>query len=220
MAMDSEHIVWAGFVEPETGPESILRMVSRSDLRTVITLAREPIETAIYWAPALRDGVLWYTLVDPDFALIGVEDEFHIVTVDLGDPTWTARRFAGTGPGNHAEAVLDDRYLVWKACPPGESFLNWGTLWVRDRRTEEATAVPVPKVGVPSIGDRYLAFEELTRARLSLYDLRAGTVLDLATVDPLGNVHYGGQSLSGRLLTWYVQDSPRNPRIEWALLPD
>jgi len=73
-------------------------------------------------------------------------------------------------------------------------------------------------------GDRFIAFEESTHSRLILYDTTTGDILDLGAAhrDELGDgVLFGGQSVSGRVLSFLFQDATSpTPRIGWAILPE
>lgn len=217
IAMDDERIVWAGFDEPASGAVSRLATVSIGDLGTVTTLIESPIRDGLLWYPTLNGDELWYGIIRADFDLTGVGDEFHLETLDLADPAAPPIRFPGAT--NDFDPAVDDSFVVWKTTEPGDAALNWGTLRVLDRRTEAVATIPVVRAARPSVGDRYIAFEEISRSRLAVYDTLTGSVLDLAPADSQGAPRYGGQSLSGRLLAFYTQLGEL-PQIGWAILPE
>jgi len=122
----------------------------------------------------------------------------------------------------------DDDYsfdAVWKANGRGDSALNWGTLKVLDRRDQKVRTIPVENANRPSIGDRFVAFDEISRTHLSVYDPVTRTVLDLASGSKLGlegDLAFGGESVSERLLAFSVgpAEASAPPRIGWAILPE
>lgn len=215
IAMDDERIVWAGFDEPSSGAVSRLSMVSIGDLAAVTELRTLPIRDGLLWYPTLNGDELWYGIIRADFELTGVGDEFHLETLDLANPASLPARFRGTG--NDFNPAVNDAYVAWKTTEPGDAALSWGTIFVMDRRSEAVATIPVANADRPSIGDRYVAFEEISRSRLAVYDTRTGSVIDLAPAGAPGS--YGGHSISGRLLTFYTQTGEK-PQIGWAILPE
>jgi hypothetical protein len=218
IAMDGDHIVWAGFDEPESGPVSRMRVVSTRALGAVTTLAEVPFREGLLWYPALDGSLLWYAVIRGDFDLTGVGDEFHIDTLNLAEPDTPPVRFAGLA--NDFNPAVNDGFVIWKTVEPGMAALNWGTLHVLDRRTRATATIPVPNANRPSIGDRFATFDEITARRLSLYDLRTSALLDLREPDLPDAVRFGGHSVSGRLFTFFTQDGGDPPSIGWALLPE
>ncbi len=218
IAMDDEHIAWAAFDEPADGPWSVLRVAKIAQLGRTTTLVKLRIRDGLLWYPALHGEELWYGVIKGDFELTGVGDEFHVETIDLANPDATPVRFAGRGDDFHP-AVNDD-FVVWKTNVRGDSALNWGTLHVVDRRTGAEATIPVAHANRPSIGDRYVAFEEISHSRLAVFDPETGALLDLVPAGTTGTTAYGGQSLSGRLLAFFTQSGGEPPRIGWALLPE
>ena len=217
IAMDGERIAWAAFDEPRNGPVSRLRVVSLANLRAVTTLIDAPIQDRLLWYPVLVGHELWYATIKTDATAAG--DELHLEHVDLTRPRAEPDRFSGSA--NDFDPAVDDRFVVWKTTRPGDAALNWGTLHVLDRRSGMASVIPIANAARPSIGDRFVAFEEITHSRLAVFDLTTGDVLDLTRADPTGSALYGGQSLRGRLMTYFTQGPATNglPRIGWALLP-
>ncbi len=215
IAMDDERIVWAGFDEPPSGPVSKLSTVSIGDLHAVTELRTLPIRDGLLWYPTLNGDELWYGIIRADFELTGVGDEFHLETLDLANPATPPVRFPGQG--NDFNPAVSDAFVAWKTTEPGDAALTWGTLRVMDRDTEAVATIPVAKADRPTIGDRYVAFEEISRSRLAVYDTRTGLVVDLAPPGSPGS--YGGLSLSGRLLSFYTQTGEK-PQIGWAILPE
>ncbi len=215
IAMDDTRIVWAGFDEPPSGPVSGLSMASIGDLSAVTELRTLPIRDGLLWYPTLNGDELWYGIIRADFDLTGVGDEFHLETLDLANRAKPPVPFPGAG--NDFNPAVNGEFVAWKTTEPGDSALTWGTLHVMDRNTKAVAAIPVAKADRPTIGDRYVAFEEISRSRLAVYDTRTGSVVDL--VPPGGTGTYGGHSLSGRLLTFYTQTGEK-PRIGWTILPE
>jgi len=227
IAMDDARIAWAGFDEPPGDISYVLdHAVSRlatasaSDPRAITTLLERPVREALLWYPGLNGDELWYGTIHGDLELTGVGDEFHLEMLDLARPTAPPVRFVGSG--NDFNPAVNDAFVVWKTSEAGDSALNWGTLKVLDRRTERVATIPTEPANRPSIGDRYVAFDEILHARLEVYDLATGKLLELAS--PGGSesgVSYGGESLHGRLLTFFEQARGGDqPRIGWAILPD
>jgi hypothetical protein len=217
MAMDDERIVWAGFDEPASGAASRLAMAPIENLAAVTTLRDVPIREGLIWYPTLNGDELWYGIIRADFDLTGVGDEYHVETLDLANPGASPLRFPGTA--NDFNPAVNDSYVVWKTNDPGDAALNWGTLHVQDRRSDAVATIPVANGNRPSIGDRYVAFEEISHRRLVVYDPVTGDLLDLAPGSAQPAVSYGGQSLSGRLLTFYRQGGGAL-QIGWAILPE
>ena len=220
IAMDGEWIAWAAFDEPQSGPVSRLRVVSPTSLQAVTTLIDSPIGERKLWYPNLTGEELWYATIKADAT--SDADVFHIEHIDLTRPEAEPARFPGLG--NDFDPAVNDRFVVWKTTKPGDAALNWGTLHALDRRSDAVSAIPIANAARPSIGDRYVTFDEITHSRLGAYDTLTGTTLDLvdARTGELGTVLYGGESISGRLLTFVTQGVEPNalPRIGWALLPE
>jgi hypothetical protein len=227
IAMDDTRIAWAGFDEPPGDMAYVLdHAVSRlatasaSDPRHVTLLLEQPVRTALLWFPCLNRNELWYGTIHGDLDLTGVGDEFHVEMLDLASPTSAPVRFVGSG--NDFNPAANDAFVVWKTGEAGDSALNWGTLKVLDRRTQRVETILTEPANRPSIGDRYLAFDEIFHARLVVYDLATGRLLELASSGGAeGGRNYGGESLHGRLLTFFEQaPDGGQPRIGWAILPE
>ncbi len=220
IAMDAQRIAWAAFDEPRNGPVSRLRIVSLTSLHAVTTLIDASIGERKLWYPNLAGQELWYATIKANPDTTGDGDEFHIEHIDLGLTEAAPVRFPGLA--NFSPAV-DDRSVVWKTVEPGYAALNWGALHVLDRRSQAVSKIPVPNANRPSIGDRYVTFDEISHLRLGVYDTLTGTTLHLGGARPgeSGTVMYGGESISGRLLTFFTQGVEPNalPRIGWAMLP-
>jgi hypothetical protein len=217
IAIDDERVVWAGFDEPASGAVSRLSMASIGDLDVVTELMNVPIREGLIWYPTVNGDELWYGIIRADFDLTGVGDEYHVETLDLANPDASPVRFAGSA--NDFNPAVNDAFVVWKTTDDGDAALNWGTLHVMDRRTDAVATIPVTNGNRPSIGDRYVAFEEISHRRLVVYDPVTGDLLDLAQGTAQPAVSYGGQSLSGRLLTFYRQGGGAL-QIGWAILPE
>jgi len=226
IAMDDTRIAWAGFDEPPGDLSYVLdHAVSRlatasaSDPRSITPLLEQPVREALLWYPCLNGNELWYGTIHGDLDLTGVGDEFHLEMLDLTNPAAPPDRFVGSG--NDFNPAVNDAFVVWKTSVAGDSALNWGTLKVLDRRTQRVGTIETEPANRPSIGDRYLAFDEILHARLEVYDLATGKLLELAASGGSERPSYGGESLRGRLLTFFQQASGGGqPRIGWAILPE
>lgn len=216
IAMDDERIVWAAFDDVEGGAVSRIAVASLGALEDVRTLIEVPVRDRLLWFPTLNGDELWYAIIDPDTDATGGGDELHLETLDLANPGAPPVRFSGLA--NDFNPAVNDRFVAWKTAEPGDAALNWGTLHVLNRRTQEETTIPVPHANRPSIGDRYLAFEEITHSRLAVYDTLSGGLLNLAPAASSPG-SYGGQSLSGRLLV-FTTPGPDRAQIGWAVLPE
>lgn len=215
LALDAEHLAWAAFDEPATGPVSRLRLATISGLPALRTLIDVPIRDRKLWYPALSGQELWYATIAPDPA--GLIDEFHIEHFDLTRPETPPAIFRGAG--NDFSPAVDEGFVVWKTTEPGDSALNWGGLRVLDRQSGAVTAIPVAKANRPSLGDRFVAFDEITHTTLAVYDLASQGLVELGRSEAAAPA-YGGVSLDGSLLTFFRQDDGGQPRIGWAILPE
>jgi hypothetical protein len=215
LAMDDQRIAWAAFDEPAGGPVSRLRVASVSDPRSAITLIEAPIRDRKLWYPTLSGTELWFATIEPD--PMGIADEFHIEHLDLTAARAPAVVFRGLG--HDFSPAVNARFVAWKTTEPGDSALNWGELHVMDRRSDSIAAIPVAKANRPSIGDRFVALDEITHSRLAVYDLATGLIVELVRTES-GGPTYGGSSLSGRLLTFFTQATGGQPQIGWAILPE
>ncbi len=219
LAMDDARIAWAAFDEPASGWVSRLRIASLGDLGHPTTLLSYSINEALLWYPCLNGDELWYAIIHPDFDGTGAGNEFHLEMLDLSNAQAQPVRFAGSG--NDFNPAVNDGFIAWKTAEGDSAALNWGTIHVQERGTQSVETVPVPNANRPSIGGRYLAFDEITHSRLAIYDLTARRLVDLGQTGADGPT-YGGLSVSGNLLTWFTQgpDMVGLPRIGWAILPD
>jgi hypothetical protein len=215
LAIDDRRIAWAAFDEPASGPVSRLRVASLSDPQASTTLIEAPILDRKLWYPVLSGSELWYATIEPDPQ--GIDDEFHVERLDLTAPH--AAPVVFRGPGRDFSPAVNGRFVAWKSTNPGDSALNWGELHVMDRSSGAVAAIPVAKANRPTIGDRFVAFDEITHTRLAVYDLASGRIVELERADS-GAPTYGGISLSGSLLGFFRQDAGAQPRIGWAILPE
>src|SRR5688572_17564551 len=185
IAMDDERIAWTAFDEPESGPVSRLRVVSMDQPDAVTTLREVAVRDELLWFPDLNGTELWFATIRADFDVTGVGDEFHIEMFDLANPDAPAVRFPGSA--NDFNPAVNDAFVAWKTAGPGDAALNWGTIHVLNRATQRETTIDVDKANRPTLGDRYIAFEEITRSRLAVYDTRTGSLVDLAPAGPVGS---------------------------------
>jgi hypothetical protein len=215
--MNDNWIAWAGFDEPATGAVSRLRVVSTTNLAAPLTLIDQPIADGLLWFPALNGDELWYAVINADFDGTGGGDTFHLETRTVTDPSAPPTIFQGTG--KDFNPAVNDAFVVWKSAEGDSAALNWGTLHVLDRRTGGARTIPVSNANRPSIGDRYITFDEIAHSRLLVFDPEGAGLIDLGGQTGQGTTSFGGQSISGSLLAFYSQEEGLPPRIGWVLLP-
>ena len=221
LAMDDERIAWAAFDEPPSGDISTLRTIAVDDIGTpgaVRTLIELPVREGLLWLPDLHGDELWYAILRPDWDGTQGGDEFHIETLDIRRPETPAVRF--TGNANDFNPVVSDAHVAWKTQVSDGAALNWGTVTVMDRAGFARREVPMANLNWPSLGTRFLTFEEITRRRLAVFDLARHELVDLRPDSWSHDRAIGGQSISGSLLAFYIQDGAGAPRIGWAVLPE
>jgi hypothetical protein len=223
LAMDDDRVAWAGFDEPATGFVTRVQMAPISDVGRVTTLVERPVDESLIWYPMLHRDELWFSTIHPNSDPSAEGPEYNLEMLDLTDPAAGPARFEGSG--HDFNPAVNDDDIVWKANRRGDSALNWGTLKVLDRGDQKIRTIPVENANRPSIGDRFVAFDEISRSRLSVYDPVTRSVLDLASGSALGSegdIVFGGESVSGRLLAFSVgpADASAPPRIGWAILPE
>jgi hypothetical protein len=216
--LDDRRLVWAGFDEPASGSYSFLRAADIGDLAHADTILKLAIDDGLLWTPVLDGNLIWYAVIHADFEQTGVGDEFHIESIDLGSPSRERRRFAGTA-NDFAPAVTSNT-IMWKTVQPGYSALTWGDLHVQDRATGRVRDVEIDRADSPSIGDRFAAFEEITRKRLLLYDISDGELIDASDALPPGMTSVTSVTVAGKLLVCAVAAEQAPPQIAWALLPE
>jgi hypothetical protein len=216
--MDDRRLAWAAFDEPPSGDISVLRVAPTDDLDAVETLLELPVRRGLLWLPALNGDELWYAILHPDWDGTGGGDEFHVEMVDLASAAASPVPFEGTA--NDFSPAVSDSHIAWKTAVGDGAALNWGTVTVEERATSTRWSVPLDDLNDPSLGTRFVAFEEITRSRLALFDLATHQLVDLLPANLAGEVHVGGQSISGSLLTFFTQREGGLPRIGWAVLPE
>jgi hypothetical protein len=215
LAIDDQHVAWAAFDEPAGGPVSRLKVASVSDPQAATTLIEAPVLHRKLWYPTLSGSELWYATIEPDPK--GIDDEFHVEHLDLTAPH--APPVVFRGPGHDFSPAVNGRFVAWKSTDPGDSALNWGELHAMDRSSGAIAAIPVAKANRPTMGDGFIAFDEITHTRVEVYDLSSGQIVELERAAS-GAPTYGGISLSGSLLGFFRQDAGAQPRIGWAILPE
>ena len=216
IAMDDRRVAWAGFDEPSTSFVSRLAVAEIADIEHPRTLLERAVDASLLWYPCLNGDELWYAVIDPRSDPTADGPEYHLEMLDLAQPGDGPVAFPG---GTHDfNPAVNARYVAWKANERGDSALNWGTIKVLDRQSRRITTIPVEHANRPSIGDRFATVEELFHHRLPVYDLATSTLVDLSGARPpdaTGAMHYSGESVSGRLLTFAASG-----RIGWAILPE
>lgn len=217
IAIDDRRLAWAGFDEPDAGALSFLRVVDLEAPTAVRELLSLPIADGLLWYPVLDGGTLWFAIIHADFEGTGKGDEFHLETIALGDAGARPRRFAGVA--NDFEPAVSPTNVAWKTVEPGLAALTWGEVHILDRDTGETRRVPLPNLNHPSLGRRFLAFDEISRHRLLLFDLARGEVLEVPGPRDGSDTTFSGASLAGDLWTFII-GTDDGPRIGWARLPE
>ena len=216
LAIDGERIAWAGFEESSGAARSFLRVVERASPQVSTTLLDLEIDDALLWYPQLDRQTLWYGIIEPDFEGSGTGDAISIETIDLTNPTAGPARFDGRGSVFNPAVSAD--YVVWKAVEPGLAALTWGELRLLDRSSNEQLRI-ADQADNPSIGSRFVAFDEISHQKLLLYDLATGALLEVP--DPIGGANgtVGPVAVSGHLLGFAVS-SKGTKHVHWTTLPD
>ena len=216
IAIDDSRIAWAGFAESSGSPRTFLRVTERADTDAARTLLDSDVDEELLWYPELDGHTLWYAAIDPDFEGTGIGDAFRIETIDL----------AGLSPKPAAfgdlesvfEPVVTHDFVAWKSVEAGFSALTWGELHVLDRRSGDELTIAT-RANHPSIGARFVAFEEFFHERLLLYDLSTRRTIEVP--DPLRGRKgtLGIPSIAGSLLAFST--SVRGEKtVYWIRLPD
>ena len=216
LAIDGRRIAWAGFDETSGAPRSFLRVVERATPNAATTLLDLDIDDGLLWHPQLDRDSLWYGIIEPDFEGSGAGDEISIATVDLADPSAGPTPFDGSGSAFNPAVSAD--YVVWKSLQPGFAALTWGELHLLDRSSNDRLVV-ADQANNPSIGSRFVAFEEITHRKLLLYDLATRTVVQIPDPIPGKNGTVGPVAISGNLLGFGVS-SKGSKTVSWTILPD
>ena len=216
LAIDDRRIAWAGFDESTGAPRSFLRVVERSNPDAATTLLDLDIEDGLLWYPQLDRDALWYGIIEPDLEGTDAGDGISLETIDLTNPSAGPARFDGDGNAFSPAVAVDQ--VVWKSVEPGLAALTWGELHVLDRQSNERVPI-ADQANNPSIGSRFVAFEEISRRKLLLYDLATRTVVEIP--DPMrgANGTVGPVAISGNLLGFNVS-SKGSGTVSWTILPD
>lgn len=216
LAIDERRIAWAGFDESTGEPRSFLRVVERGGRAGPNTLLDLDIDAGLLWYPQLDRDALWYSIIEPDFEETGAGDEFYIASIDLANPSGESVPFQGLG--RVFEPAVSSDYVVWKQVEPELSALTWGGLVALDRRSNERLVI-TGQANHPSIGSRFVAFEEITHQELLLYDLATRALV--AVPDPMhgANGTVGIPAVSGNLLGYSVSVNG-SKAVYWNVLPD
>jgi hypothetical protein len=216
LAIDGRRIAWAGFDESSGAPRSFLRVVDRARPDAPATLIDLDIDHGLLWYPQLDGDTLWYGLIEPDFAGTGVGDDIHIETIDLANPAAGSARFDGWG-NDFSPAVSAD-YMVWKSVEPGFAALTWGELHVLDRGSHERLLI-ADQANNPSIGSRFVGFEEISHQKLLVYDLGTRTLVEIP--DPMAGTNgtVGPVAIAGNLFGYNVSAKGAKT-VFWTILPD
>jgi hypothetical protein len=216
LAIDAQRTAWAGFDESAELPRSFLRAADSASPAARTTLLDVDIESGLLWYPQLDGDSLWYSIIEPDFDGTGSGDAFHIETLDLADPSTDPVRFEDLD--RVFEAAVSRDYVAWKSVDPELSALTWGELHLLDRRTN-ARLVLTGQANHPSIGSRFVAFEEISRQKVMLYDLATRSLVEIP--DPLRGAKgtIGLTAVSGNLFAYTVSVKGTHS-LYWTALPD
>ena len=216
LAIDAGRIAWAGFDESSGAPRSFLRVVERARPDAATTLLDLDIDDGLLWHPQLDRDTLWYGIIVSDFEGTASGDDISIATIDLANPSAGPARF--NGRGNDFNPAVAGVYVVWKSVEPGFAALTWGQLHALDRSSNERLFI-ADQANNPSIGSRFVAFEEISHHMLLLFDLATRTLVKIP--DPMGaaNGTVGPITISGNLLGFNVS-AKGSKTVYWAILPD
>ena len=213
--IDERRLAWAGFDEGSGSPRTFLRVAERSDVEAKRTPIEDDIDARLLWYPQLDDDTLWYSTIDPDFEGTGEGDAFRIETLDLAD----ARAVPAIGePSNAFEAVVTPDFVAWKSVDPGFSALTWGQIHVLDRRSDEELVIAT-RANHPSLGSRFVTFEEFFHRQLLVYDLATRRTIEIPGSLPDGKGTIGVPVIADSLLGYSI--SVRGEKsVFWVRLPD
>jgi hypothetical protein len=214
--VDERRIAWTGFDEGSGSPRSFLRVAERARPAIARTLLDVDIDDRLLWYPQLERDTLWYGSIDPDFRGTGGHDTISIETIDLASPS--AEPVQLDEAGNPFEPVPTPEYLAWKSIAPGFSALTWGDIHVRDRRSAEGFVIAT-RANHPSVGARFVTYEEFFHEKLLVYDLDARRTIEVS--DPFDGAKgtLGVPTIAGALLAYSV--STRGDKtVYWIRLPD
>ena len=216
LAIDGRRVAWAGFDESSGSPRSFLRVIELVSPDAATTLLDVDIADGLLWHPQLDETTLWYGIIEPDFAGTAAGDEIHIETIDLAHPSAGPARF--DGHDNDFNPAVSADYVVWKSVEPGFAALTWGQLHVLDRRTNERLVI-ADQANNPSIGSRFVAFEEISHQKLLIYDMATRSLVEVP--DPIGGANgtVGPVAISGNLLG-YSMSAKGSKTVSWTILPD
>jgi hypothetical protein len=122
------------------------------------------------------------------------------------------------GLDNVFDPAVSTDHVIWKSVEPGLSALTWGELHALDRRSNERLVI-AEQANHPSIGSRFVAFEEISRRKLVLYDLATRSLAEVP--DPIRGARgtVGPASISGSLLGYSVSVKGSHT-VYWTLLPE
>jgi hypothetical protein len=216
LAIDPGRIAWAGFDETSGAPRSFLRVVERASPDAATTLLDLDIDDGLLWYPQLDRATLWYGIIEPDFEGTAAGDDISIATIDLANPSAGPARFDGRA--NDFNPAVSADHVVWKSVEPGFAALTWGQLHLLDRSSNERLVI-ADQANNPSIGTRFVGFEEISHRKLLLYDLATRTVVGIP--DPMrgANGTVGPITISGNLLGFNVS-AKGSKTVYWTILPD
>jgi len=216
VAIDRRRIAWAGFDESSGAPRTFLRVAERATPATATTLLDLDVDDGLLWYPQLAGDTLWYGIIEPDFAGTGAGDEIRIETIDLANPSGGPARFDGRD--NAFNPAVSADYVVSKSVEPGFAALTWGELHALDRRTNERLLI-ADQANNPSIGSRFVAFEEISRRKLLVFDLATRTLVEIPHPMRGANATVGPVAISGNLLAFNVSGKG-SKTVYWTILPN
>jgi hypothetical protein len=216
VAIDGRRIAWAGFDEASGSPRTFLRFVEQATPSAARSVLDLDIDDALLWYPQLDRDTLWFAIIQPDFDGTRGGDAFRVETIDLANSSADPVSFEDLD--NVFDPAVSPDHVIWKSVEPGLSALTWGDLHAHDRRSNERLVI-AEQANHPSIGSRFVAFEEISRQKLLLYDLATRSLVEVP--DPLRGARgtVGPASISGNLLGFSVSVKGSHT-VYWSVLPD
>jgi hypothetical protein len=219
--MNDRYIAWTPI--HGSGDEKVaeLRVVSIGDLDHPLTLRSVRYGEIMF--PALHGSELWYGYsewADPD----SLEHMSRVEMIDLADPAAAPQTFGEDG--NAFMPAVSDRVVAWRTADPRLAGLSPGTLAVYWRDSGTIESLPIPgslsahDVSFPSVGKRFVAWNDEIQQRFYLYDLVEHRFRRVAEWNSSADEGVFWKSVSGSLIAfWYYPDSDHS-YLYWSWLPD
>jgi hypothetical protein len=216
IAMGGGQVIWTTFHERAGVVTSEIRGAhfDGSDSRI---LASAPASQTEYWWPSLdpTGRILLYGTVER----LGGGETFRIYRRDLSVPASSPVRL-GTDD-TATEPLSNGGTLVWRTVD--NNVMNWGhDLVIAAPEGQGPKSLSLPSVNFEYLGNRYLAYEQVSVGDLTLYDTATGTfdlVEQHGSSDPW-QLQRGWTIVAGDLLVLRrANPSIPTPQVCWAALP-